>query len=95
MCMVPSNRPQFEVTEAVGVLVEWHSVLYPWIDSPAYYSLLLIDEKSEGRAIRIPAKHYIPTRPSAETTITCRARNVAKILIRTGPGDIKALSIPN
>lgn len=95
MCIVPSGHKQFEVSHAVGAQVEWHSVLYPWIESAAYYSLILLDKNAESRVIRIPANQYIPSVPSSETTIPCRARSVAKILIRTGPGDIKALYIPN
>ncbi len=95
ICIIPSGRQQFEVSSSVGAQIEWHSVLYPWIGSSDYYSVLLLDHNGGVKVLRIDTQHYVALNTSNEYGINCSAREVAKFKIQDDPAGRTTLSLTN
>lgn len=95
LCTIPNGYQQFEVSKALGVQIEWHSVLYPWIASPDHFSLLFSIADSDARVMRVRAQQYDPLRVPGSKEITCLPRDAAMILVRRGHGGSLVLSLTN
>jgi hypothetical protein len=95
LCVIPSGHQQFEVSEATGIQVEWHSVLYPWIWSTDYFSLLFLDHNGTATVARLAARHFVAPDKTKKMETTCRARESTAFLVQTDDRNGKSLSFKN